>query len=119
MRGASGAVAGLFTYLNDQNESDIEILTRDAPDRIRYTNQVSPAADGRTAEGAATEASLPRGVAWTEWNTHRMDWTPGLSVWYVNDVFVLDKSAGVPQLPSFLVLNVVSLPLSLIPLVAI
>lgn len=108
VRGASGAVAGLFTYLNDENESDIEILTRDAPDRIRYTNQVSKDVYGRMAEGAATEASLPRGVVWTEWNTHRMDWTPGLSAWYVKDLFVVDTSTGVPQLPSYLILNIVS-----------
>lgn len=69
---------------------------------------MSSDAVARTVEGAATEASVPWGAVWTEWNTHQMDWTPGLSVWYVNVIFVLDKSTGVSQLPSFLVLNIVS-----------
>lgn len=38
IRVTSGTIAGLFTYLNNENESDIKILTRDAPDRIRYPN---------------------------------------------------------------------------------
>ena len=36
-----GAVLGLSTYANDANESDIEILTRDPLNRIRYMNQLS------------------------------------------------------------------------------
>lgn len=45
MYGAAGAVAGLFTYEDGQNESDIEILTRDDPNEIRYSNQ--PVVDNR------------------------------------------------------------------------
>jgi hypothetical protein len=37
--GNNGAVAGLFYYRNDNNESDIEILTRDESSSIRYSNQ--------------------------------------------------------------------------------
>lgn len=32
-------MAGLFYYRNSANESDIEILTRDDPTEIRYSNQ--------------------------------------------------------------------------------
>lgn len=37
--GDAGAVAGLFYFRNGANESDIEILTRDQPSEIRYSNQ--------------------------------------------------------------------------------
>jgi len=43
--GAAGAVAGLFIFQNDHNESDIEILTRDDPTEIWYSNQ--PVVDDR------------------------------------------------------------------------
>ena len=97
----------MFTYLNDSTESDIEILTRDATNLIRYTNQPS-AVDGRDVPEAETDPTLPDGAVWTNWNTHRLDWTPDISAWYVNDVFLANKSYGVPQLPSTLVLNMVS-----------
>lgn len=108
VRGASGAVAGMFTYLDDSCESDIEILTRDPADRIWYTNQPNVGPDGYTIKEAGTEATLPDGVAWTDWNTHRLDWTPHISAWYVNDIFVANKTYGVPQFPSHLALNMVS-----------
>jgi hypothetical protein len=37
--GNPGAVAGMFYYRNSQNESDIEILTRDENESVRYSNQ--------------------------------------------------------------------------------
>ncbi|KAI9775524.1 MAG: hypothetical protein M1839_001065 [Geoglossum umbratile] len=35
VQGASGAVAGLFTYLDDENEGDIEILTRESEATVK------------------------------------------------------------------------------------
>ncbi len=37
--GSPGACAGIFTYLTDEQESDIEILTRDEKSTVRATNQ--------------------------------------------------------------------------------
>lgn len=37
--GSPGACAGMFTYLTDEQESDIEILTRDEKSTVRATNQ--------------------------------------------------------------------------------
>jgi hypothetical protein len=62
-----GAVLGLFTYGNDANESDIEILTRDHLNRIRYMNQPSD------NDIDSTDAYLAPGEAWTEWLNHRID----------------------------------------------
>jgi hypothetical protein len=33
--GSKGACAGMFTYFDDDNESDIEILTKENDDRIK------------------------------------------------------------------------------------
>ncbi|KAF3034607.1 hypothetical protein E8E12_005029 [Didymella heteroderae] len=44
VHGAPGAVAGIFTYLNDTQESDIEIFTRAPSNYIQYSNQ--PASSG-------------------------------------------------------------------------
>ena len=74
-----GAVVGLFTYSNDANESDIEILTRDPITRIRYTNQ--PSDDDEDS----TDAALPDSTIWTEWLDHRIDWFSDVSRWYVDD----------------------------------
>jgi beta-glucanase (GH16 family) len=110
--GNSGAVAGLFTYLNDSTESDIEILTRDPADKIRYTNQPSTNAQGHTIAAAGIDATLPDAVQWTDWTTQRLDWTPSMSAWYANDILVANNTYGIPNLPSYLVLNMVSSPLS-------
>lgn len=99
----------MFTYLNDTCESDIEILTRDPANHIRYTNQPPLGSDGDTVVAAGTtDATLPAGVAWTDWNTHRIDWTPRVSAWYVNDIFVANETYGIPQFPSYLNINMVS-----------
>jgi hypothetical protein len=103
--GASGAVAGMFTYLNDSQESDIEILTRDPANRIRYTNQPNVGPNGYDIAAAGTDATLPDNILWTDWTTHRLDWTPTISVWYANDVFVCSKTYGVPKNPSYLTIN--------------
>jgi len=105
VRGATGVVAGMFTYLNDSQESDIEILTRDPPNRIRYTNQPSVGSDGWDVPGASSEVELPAPIVWTDWVTHRLDWTPNMSSWYADGQWLLDKEYGVPRLPSYLVLN--------------
>lgn len=105
VRGTSGVVAGMFTYLNDSQESDIEILTRDPSNCIRYTNQPSVGSDGYDVPGASTEAELPTPIVWSDWVTHRLDWTPQVSSWYADGQWLLDKKYGVPYLPSYLVLN--------------
>ncbi|KAK4937715.1 hypothetical protein LTR10_021725 [Elasticomyces elasticus] len=105
VRGATGVVAGMFTYLNDSQESDIEILTRDPPNCIRYTNQPSVGSDGYDVPGASTEIELPAPIVWSDWVTHRLDWTSQVSSWYADSQWLLDKEYGIPYLPSYLVLN--------------
>lgn len=100
-----GAVAGLFTYHSLTSESDIEILTADPPNQVRYVNQPSydPIADVVIPGAGTTVTTLP--VPWTEWATHRLDWFPDISRWYLNNVEQATKTYGVPFDPSMLVIN--------------
>jgi hypothetical protein len=101
--GAKGAVAGFFTFFDDDNESDIEILTRDPNDKIRYTNQPSVGDDGNeVASASIAKSDLPR---WTNWQTHRIDWLPKNSYWYLNNEQVAANTYSVPREQSFMVLN--------------
>jgi len=43
--------------------------------------------------------------AWTEWHTHRIDWVAGKSSWYIDGELQLEKTYGVPTVPSYVVLN--------------
>ncbi|KAJ4334037.1 hypothetical protein N0V87_007195, partial [Didymella glomerata] len=63
VHGAPGAVAGIFTYLNDTQESDIEVFTRAPSTFIQYSNQ--PASSGEPdwtpIPGATVNVSLSSG----------------------------------------------------------
>lgn len=103
VQGAQGAVAGFFTFYDDDNESDIEILTTDPTDTIRYTNQPSVDEDGNEITQASVSAdNLPR---WDEWQTHRIDWLPKNSYWFLNGNQVAANTYSVPREQSNLVLN--------------
>ncbi|KAL2849685.1 concanavalin A-like lectin/glucanase domain-containing protein [Aspergillus pseudodeflectus] len=105
VRGDAGVCAGIFTYYDDNNESDIEILTRDPTNHIRYTNQPGLDEDGNEIPGASVDAVMAGGAVWNEWNDHRLDWTEDLSVWYLNGELVHNKTYGVPSEPSLAILN--------------
>ncbi|KAL5332552.1 concanavalin A-like lectin/glucanase domain-containing protein [Aspergillus crustosus] len=105
VRGDAGVCAGIFTYYDDDNESDIEILTRDPTSHIRYTNQPGVNDEGNEIPGASVDLELPGGAVWSEWNDHRLDWTEGLSSWYLNGEIVHEKTYGVPAVPSTFILN--------------
>lgn len=103
---ASGAVLGFFTFRNNDQESDIEILTQDPINQIHYSNQPDWDDDNNTAvPGASTQVSLPEDWVWTDWHTHRLDWFDGLSQFWVDDVLTLNKTKNVPTKPSGLILN--------------
>jgi hypothetical protein len=101
--GAPGAVAGFFTFFDKTNETDIEILTRDPKDKIRYTNQ--PALDDNGNDVAEASQAVGKLAAWDEWQTHRVDWLPGNSHWWLNGGQVAKTTYSVPSAPSYLVMN--------------
>jgi hypothetical protein len=98
-----GACAGLFTFYDDSNESDVEILTKDPEDVYRYTNQPSLNKEGNTVPAASIEGTdLP---PWSEWHTHRIDWLCKTSNWYLDDGLVASNTYSVPREPSGLIMN--------------
>jgi hypothetical protein len=105
VRGAPGAVAGIFTYWNDTTESDIEVLTRDPATSVQYSNQPTTVDSGATVQGSTWNVTMPSGTAWTSWNVHRLDWAPGQSAWYANGVRMAGTGVNVPRNPSMLILN--------------
>jgi hypothetical protein len=125
---AAGAVAGLFTYAEiypasnsdtsdlTNPESDIEILTSDPKNTIRYSNQPDTRTvtvqDGNTTKndtesvpGASTAVKPPNGKTWDAYLTHRLDWYPGISRFWIDNYLLLDKTYGVPRDPVGLILN--------------
>lgn len=103
---APGAVLGFFTFESNTQESDIEILTSDPITNIRFSNQPDyDAKTGNTVPGASSDIVLPNGAVWTDWHDYRLDWYDGVSRWYVDGEFVLEKTLNVPTEPSGLVLN--------------
>ena len=105
VRGASGAVACFFTYYNDTTESDIEMLTRDPSQQMRYSNQ--PTTDPLTDEdigGSTFNRSLAHQNV-SSWNVHRLDWVTGLSAWYVNGDLAAETNVNVPGAASMIIMN--------------
>jgi beta-glucanase (GH16 family) len=102
VRGSSGACAGMFTFLNDQNEADIEILTRDSNGTIHYTNQPS-VKKGNEVPGASIQ--VDNLASWTDWHTHRVDWLPGITRSYIDGKLVAQNKVNVPKKPSFIDVN--------------
>ncbi|RMZ87168.1 hypothetical protein DV736_g5596, partial [Chaetothyriales sp. CBS 134916] len=103
---APGAVCGFFTFESNTEESDIEILTADPIDRLRYSNQ--PDYDPKTGDsvqGASTDYLMQDGRVWTSWLVYRLDWFPGVSQWWIDDDLVLNKTIHVPRKPSGMILN--------------
>jgi Glycosyl hydrolases family 16 len=87
VNGTPGACAGIFTYLNDTQESDIEMFTKDPDNYIHYTNNPSDTGepDYDPIIGATANVSTQDHVSWHDWHVHRLDWTPGRTVVFVDD----------------------------------
>ncbi|KAK4137782.1 glycoside hydrolase family 16 protein [Trichocladium antarcticum] len=108
--GARGAVTAMFTYrdadsLADVQESDLEIRTNDPRNLVHYTNQPSYTDDGDDVARATVNATMPGGRSWTDWAVHRMDWTPGMTTWYVDDAQVAQIAFQTPRDECNIILN--------------
>lgn len=106
VHGASGAVAGIFTYHNDTEESDIEVLTRDPTTQVHFSNQ--PTEDlntGAPIPGATFNKTLASSQKTTDWNVYRLDWIPRHSAWYVNGAQAGNTDVNVPNVASMVILN--------------
>ncbi|CAD6499206.1 BgTH12-04858 [Blumeria graminis f. sp. triticale] len=109
--GDPGACAGFFTYLppgsdpTSVQEADIEILTGAPVDHAQFTNQPSFDNQGRELKEASMNTTIPKTNDYSQWNVWRMDWMPGQTSWYVNDVSVANISIQTPKDPAGLIMN--------------
>ncbi|KAE9989914.1 hypothetical protein EG327_002101 [Venturia inaequalis] len=99
IHGSPGAIAGIFTYKNDTQEADIEIFTRAPANKIQYSNQPADlgAPDWTLIPGATSNVTLPKEGRWDEWMVHRLDWVPGRTVVYADEVQVNTSTLHVPS----------------------
>ncbi|KAI1387278.1 glycoside hydrolase family 16 protein [Hypoxylon trugodes] len=106
-QGSPGAVTAMFTYRGgntdaDVQEADLEILTKEANNQVHYTNQ--PSTVGGVSRPNATEQITIPGT-WSAWRTHRYDWTPGSSDWYVDGAHVGSIQYQTPRDPATVLFN--------------
>lgn len=107
--GSPGACTSVFTYKpadqpKDVQECDIEMLTHEAETDVNYTDQPG-VLDGEPVPGASHKVTLPNGMKWSDWLTHRIDWTPGRTTWSANGAEVLSQTFQAPKDPSLVILN--------------
>ncbi|KAI0538108.1 concanavalin A-like lectin/glucanase [Xylaria digitata] len=108
-RGNPGAITAMFTFRNNDvlskvQESDLEIRTIDPVQYIQYTNQPSWNADGDIPQ-ATRNVSFPTKLGWSDWQYHRMDWTPGSTSWLVDGKLVSSIQFQAPKDPSQVIFN--------------
>lgn len=99
-----GACAGIFTYRSSTCESDIEILTSDPTNIVRYANQpdYDPITDAMIP-GAASIGKLSQ--PWTNPTTHRVDWLHNITNWYADGEIKASNTYHVPDQPSMMAIN--------------
>ncbi|KAK0665977.1 concanavalin A-like lectin/glucanase domain-containing protein [Cercophora samala] len=108
--GAQGAITAMFTYRHSEEysqvqESDLEIRTSDPKNLIHCTNQPSLNSSGDVEARASKNATMPDGLEWSDWAVHRLDWTPGRTTWYVDEVEVARIEFQTPREVSNVILN--------------
>ncbi|KAI0200255.1 concanavalin A-like lectin/glucanase [Astrocystis sublimbata] len=108
-RGSPGAITAMFTFRNSDTltkvqESDLEIRTNDPVKYIQYTNQPSWNEDGNIPQ-ATRNVSLPNKLGWSDWQYHRMDWTPGSTSWLADGKLVSSIQFQAPKDASQVIFN--------------
>ncbi|KAH6883444.1 concanavalin A-like lectin/glucanase domain-containing protein [Thelonectria olida] len=98
--GAPGACAAFFTYENDTQEADIELLTRDNDDVVGFNTQPTLDIHDHYVPDSHWNMSLPNNITRESWIMYRMDWVEDQVVWYVNGVHMANTTVNVPVEPS-------------------
>ncbi|KAH6995276.1 concanavalin A-like lectin/glucanase domain-containing protein [Ilyonectria destructans] len=98
--GAPGACTAFFTYENDTQEADIELLTRNKPDVVGFNTQPTLDIHGKFVPDSHWNMSFPNNITRDSWVNYRMDWVGDQVVWYVNGVHMANTSVNVPVEPS-------------------
>ncbi|RSL92362.1 hypothetical protein CEP52_013842 [Fusarium oligoseptatum] len=104
--GSPGAVAGFFTYFNDTQESDIEVMTRDEENRVHFSNQPTENTTTWTTIPGSTH-NLTRSGSMHDWTVYRLDWLreQKKSAWYIDGELKKESEMNVPVVPSTVYIN--------------
>ena len=100
--GDPGAVAGIFTYANDTQETDIELLTRYPYTYAHFANQPTTDDEDEHIDGASFNETAPD---YRDWNIYRFDWLADETVWYINGEEMAKTDVHVPTARSMFILN--------------
>ena len=108
--GDPGACTAIFTYretddVDQVQEADIEILTSGPDNKVQCTNQPSYTPEGDTIDNSTKNATMPPTMKWTGWTRYRLDWSPGVTSWYVNGDLLSSIKFQAPRDPASLILN--------------
>ena len=101
--GDAGACGGFFVYRSDQQEIDIELLTKDSRSLVHYSNQPSYVKD---AAALVDLQNVTDGLTWSGWHTHRLDWNSTRSSFFLDSIYITSNRGSVPYEPSYLMLNI-------------
>lgn len=98
VHGTPGACGAVFTYLNDTEESDIEMFTKDPHNYVHYSNQPSSTGppNWTPIPGATVNVSMPKNWQWTQWHVHQLDWTPGHTAFFIDGIQTNTTTLQVP-----------------------
>ncbi|PGG98479.1 hypothetical protein AJ79_08851 [Helicocarpus griseus UAMH5409] len=104
-----GSCGGFFWYRDDQNEIDIEILSREfKPDMFMVHYTTHPALDekGQLVKNATEVIPLRGDHPARSFQRHRFDWTSEELRFYQNSTQVHANAWRVPDAPGYVYLNV-------------
>ena len=85
-------IPGNFFYKNDNQETDIEILTANLGSGVHYTNQPNVPGQGSTT----ITGPLPSDAT-TAFHEYRLDWVHGRTDFYLDGILQKSLTANVPS----------------------
>ncbi|KAH0373159.1 concanavalin A-like lectin/glucanase, partial [Aureobasidium melanogenum] len=95
----NGTVHGFFMYMNDTQETDIEIRTGD-PNHVHFTNQQTHPGNGETTYAVTAPSTMA-----SEFHEYRYDWLPTGTNFYIDGVLVMSINRNVPSEAGWLMWN--------------
>lgn len=87
----AGTCHGFFFYLNDNQETDIELLTSDLS-AAHFTNQAVVAGKSSSTITAKSPSTIS-----STYHEYRLDWVPGKTMYYIDGVLKKTLTANVPS----------------------
>lgn len=86
-----GTVHGLFFYMDDSQETDIEIRTSELS-QVYFTNQITKPGNPETS----VNMTAPKDMT-TAWHEYRIDWVPGKTMFYIDGVLKHTMTQNIPS----------------------